>query len=293
MTGFGLGMATAAALSWSALDAARKRLVRSIAAEVLLVLLTLGQCPTFAVGYWLHGQGVDDWRRYGPLLALGIAVNLGANLLYLRAVRVSPLSVVIPMLAFVPVFTAAVANPLLGELPSPSQWVGIVLVFVGALTLNAADAPSRRLRDLVSALLRERGAIYMTLSAVLWSLGIVLDKLATQHASLPAHGLWLNLGIGLAVLAGMSMRRRLGQLAQVGGHPWLCAGAVAAATLGMSTQLVAIQQVLTGVVEAVKRAVGMVAAVIVGRFAFGEALGSAKVLAVVLMSSGAAVIVLG
>ena len=65
-------------------------------------------------GYWRYG--LPD-----------ILLNVAANLLFLHAVRVSPLSLTIPFLSFTPVFSALSASVLLGEWPSGSALLGIVM----------------------------------------------------------------------------------------------------------------------------------------------------------------------
>ena len=69
-------------------------------------------------------------------------------------------------------------------------------------------------------------------------------------------------------------------------------GVLVAAAVGLGLQFVALRLTLVGLVEALKRAIGMFFAVAVGRFAFEEPLTTGKVAGVVLMSAGVALIVL-
>lgn len=289
---FGLLLTVISALSWAGLDVTRKLLVTRLDPAVLLVFLTLGQVPMFVGWAIIEGRGIDDLSAYGPLGLIALIIHATANFLYLLAVRVSPLSLVVPLLALVPVFTVAVANPCLGELPSLSQGLGIGVVVFGILLLNASNMPSRRLRDLVSGVLAEPGSIYMIIVAILWAAGIVLDKIATRHASLGAHAAWLNGSIGLVALVRLAAGRKLGRLADIRGSVGWMSLAIAAATFGMAAQLAAIQVVLTGVVEAMKRAIGIVASVISGRVAFGEAVTLPKLCAVGLIACGSIFVIL-
>ncbi len=59
-----------------------------------------------------------------------------ATLLYMKAIRISPLSMTIPFLALTPVFLIATSFALLGEIPDSSGLIGILLVAAGAYTLN-------------------------------------------------------------------------------------------------------------------------------------------------------------
>jgi drug/metabolite transporter (DMT)-like permease len=200
----------------------------------------------------------------------------------------------------VPVFTVAAANPLLGELPTHRQLVGIAVVVAGALALGADDKQSEESDDagpidrvvaLVRGLARERGALFMLITALCWALTMVVDKMAMTHAPAGLHGMNLNIGVGLVLIVWMGARGRLGELGQIRGNAGVLAGAVAAATVGLGGQLLAVQHLLAGVVEAIKRAVGIVVAVLAGRLVFGEPLSAAKLVAVALMSIGTALIV--
>jgi drug/metabolite transporter (DMT)-like permease len=183
----GVGLTIGSALCWSGLDATRKVLVQKISPVALLVLLTVGQIPLFAVWAATAGDTIDSWDYVLPGLA-SLGLNVIANLAFFRAVSVSPLSLTVPLLAFVPVFTTIAANPLLGEMPGGRQIAGIGVVVVGALTLNAGAAEERSPLAFAKALFRERGSLPMLVTALCWSLTIVVDKLATQHAGYGIHG---------------------------------------------------------------------------------------------------------
>ncbi len=286
----GIGLTVGAALCWSGLDASRKVLVQSVTPVALLVLLTLGQMPLFAAWAVASGDTITSWDYVLPGL-ISLALNVVANLSFFRAVTVSPLSLTVPLLAFVPVFTTIAANPILGELPALHQLGGIAVVVVGALTLNAGTAVGRSPLAFVRALFRERGSLPMLVTALCWSLTIVVDKIATAHAGFGIHGAMLNLGLGLFGLALLIARGRLGELRGIrkAYKPWLFA--IVMGALGLGGQLVAVQHLFAALVEAGKRAIGVTMSVIVGRVMFDEAITPYKVAAVVLMSLGAGLIV--
>ncbi len=286
----GIGLTVGSALCWSGLDAARKVLVQRVSPVALLVLLTLGQLPLFAIWAVVAGDTIDG----APYVLPGVAsllLNIVANLAFFRAVTVSPLSLTVPLLAFVPVFTTIAANPMLGEMPSTLQIVGIGIVVVGALTLNAGAAENRSPIAFAAALFRERGSVPMLITALCWSVTIVVDKLATQHAGFGIHGTVLNAGLGVFGLSWLAARGQLGELGAVrrAWKPWLFATTMGA--VGLGAQLIAVQHLFAALVEAGKRAIGVTMSVVVGRVAFGEAISGYKVAAVVLMSAGAGLIV--
>jgi len=274
--------AVACALGWATLDVLRKQLVERLDPLPLLAWLTALQLPVLLV--W--ALVVGEWRiapAYVPWGLGSIALNVGANLLYLVAIRRGAFSQAIPLLAFVPVFATLLGVPLLGQLPNALQWLGIAAVVVGAVLLHGGLAGLRRLGIV---LVREPSAAMMLLVALGWAGTIVLDRRAIEHTSLPVHALLLDAGIVVAVLVALAWRGQLGMLAQARAAPWrlLAAATVAGAALGL--QLRAIQDIIIAVIEAIKRSTGVVAAVVFGRLVFGESIGPTKLFACALMGVG-------
>ena len=292
LTTFGLSVTVVAAFGWAGLDASRKTLVRELRPMPLLVLLTIGQLPLFLA--WAATQPV--WIVSTDYVLPGLAsvvLNILANLLFLRALQVSPLSLTIPLLSFVPVFATIAANPVLGQLPSVQQLVGIGVVVAGALTLNAGEAPKKGIVGLARALLKEPGSLPMLGTALAWSLTIVVDKIATDHASPAAHGAVLNFGIGGFGLVWLASRRELKRLAPVKKtwKVWLMS--IVFGSIGLGGQLVALQHVFVALVESLKRAIGLASSVIVGRLVFKEPITGWKLASVLLMAAGTTAIVFG
>ncbi len=286
----GIGLTVGSALCWSGLDASRKVLVQRLSPVALLVLLTFGQMPLFGIWALVSGDTITSWDYALPALA-SLGLNVVANLCFFRAVTVSALSLTVPLLAFVPVFTTIAANPILGEIPGPQQIGGIGVVVLGALVLNAGAAKDRHPLAFARALMREPGSLPMLVTALCWSLTIVVDKLATAHAGFGIHGAVLNAGLGVV---GLSLLASRGQLRELGAvrkawKPLLFAVCVGA--LGLGGQLVAVQHLFAALVEAGKRAIGVTMSVVVGRLVFKEPVTRFKVAAVVLMSCGAGLIV--
>jgi len=275
----------ASSVAWGGFDALRKLLVDRIPPLTLICLLTLASVPLFAV--WVAFDGMPAVRAGYALPALAsVALNIAANLGYIAALRKSALSVAIPLLSLTPAFTALLAIPLLGEHPSLVQGAGILLVVAGAIALNLQPGELRFWRR------RDTGALWMVAVAFLWALCIPLDKLSVERSSGPFHGLVLNAGVALGTLIGLAARGRLRELAQVRTvrGPFAASLAVGAAALGL--QLIAIQYLLVGLVETLKRGIGNLLAVLLGRLLFAEPVTVRKVGAVALMVAGVALVLL-
>lgn len=284
----------ACALAWSSFDLVRKVLLERVEALPLVFALTGLQVPIFALWVGLGGGGAGGAAEAGYLLPAGlsVAVNVVANLLFVTAIKVSPLSLTIPLLSFTPVFTTVLAVPMLGEVPGPWEAVGIVLVVAGALGLHMAPGRGSNPMELARAFARERGSVMMAGVALLWSVTPPLDKLAIGHSSPAFHGLVLSVGVaaGLgAILAGLG---GLGQLRTLTRRPVLFALAVAASAGALALQLVAIKMVFVSLVETVKRGLGNAGAVAAGAWILDEEVGRWQWAAVGLMGAGVALILL-
>lgn len=287
-------LVAAASLSWAAVDSLRKALVREIPPVPLLFLLTAAATVPFLVWAALGGPpwGALAHRAYLVPAVASVVLNVGANLAFLQALRVSPLSVVVPLLSLTPVFATLLAVPLLGERLGPAGLAGVALVVAGAFWLHAprsgaADGPRS-----VRGSLREPGALLAAFTAFAWSLTLPLDKLAAQEAGAPLHGAVLNAGVAAGLLAVLLARRELASLAAVRRVPGLFLLAVGMSALALALQLVALRFVLVAWVETTKRCVGNLSAVLVGRALFGEPVTARKLLAVALMAAGVSLLFL-
>jgi drug/metabolite transporter (DMT)-like permease len=287
----------AASVASSGFDLFRKMLVRDLAPVPMVFLLATASVPLFGAAVFLGGPVDVQDAYWWPALG-SVALNVVANLTFLEAVRISPLSVTVPLLSLTPVFTALLGFGLLGERLGALQIAGIVLVVIGAFWLNvgmtagAAPEDGGERRSLARSFLSQPGAWMMAGTALLLSLTIPLDKLAVNHANPPFHGLILTAGIALGTLIVLAVQNRWGELAGLrrGWLPFLLA--LASSTLALGFQLVALKFVFVSLIETLKRGIGNLLAVILGRAVFHEPLTPGKVGAALLMAAGVALILL-
>lgn len=281
----------ACALAWSSFDLLRKLLLERVDPLPLVFALTAFQVPVFAAWTWIAGAP-GPAAGYLPPAGLSVALNVVSNALFVIAIKVSPLSLTIPLLSFTPVFTTLLAVPMLGEVPGPWDLVGIALVVVGALGLHMAPGRGANPLDLARAFLRERGSVMMAAVALMWSVTPPLDKLAIAHSSPAFHGLVLSAGVAAGLGAILAVRGDLGSLRALGSRPALFAVAVAASAGALALQLVAIKMVFVSLVETVKRGLGNAGAVAAGAWILDEDVGRWQWGAVVVMGAGVALILL-
>lgn len=287
-TTLGFLIALASALCWASLDISRKKLGRHMTATAAVASLMLFHAsfvfPILVVG---HQVTLDDSSSKLAQIFLGgfpevgsayflpaiisIILNLGANFLYLRAVQISPLSLTTPYLAFTPVFTALVALIFLGEIPSNWGWLGILIVCVGAFTMNPGDSKDGLLAPL-KALWTERGSFYMLLVSLLWSFTPILDKKSSGMTSPMWHTMFLAAGIGTTFMVGRLIKDRGPKklLAEVSTIPLFVALSAMFAIGAMTFQLASYDYIDVAYMETIKRALGVFGSIMAGYFLFGE-----------------------
>ena len=277
--------------AFGAFDAARKKLGAFLGPMPLTALLGIGQVPVFAAWCLLAGASLPG-PGYLPQALASLAFNLTGNLLFLRAVQLSPLSLTIPFLAFSPVFSLLFSTSLLGELPRPLQVFGVAWVVVGAFLLNLERGDLAHPSRLWRVLVRERGSPWMLTTALVWALGAIFDKRALAHASAPLHGMVLAVGIPLGVLLLMAGRGELARLGDVRRCKGLYTVTLLIGTCAVGLQLLALPHILVSLYEALKRCIGMTAAVLNGALLFGEPVTGQKLAAIALMGTGVVLILL-
>lgn len=276
--------------AWSGLDPLRKLLLDKVPPVALLFVMTLGLVPAFALWVWASDPVTIAPGYYLPAVG-SMALNVGANLAYLESVRRSPLSTTIPLLSLTPVFATLFGLVLLREVPGGSKLLGIALVVAGALALHFR--PGGPAGGAFKALATETGSLLMMLVALLWAAAIGCDKLAIHAASGPVHGLVVMAGIGVATFLMLLARGQVRDLVRFRQAPGLTAASLAVGFVAFATQVIALQTVLIGVVETVKRGIGNAMAVALGRAIFGEPVTATKVVAVLLMAAGVGLVLLG
>lgn len=299
MSALGFALVAALSLSWAALDAIRKSLSGQVAPLPLLVLLDTCLLPIFAAWWIASGGEISDPRGYALYGGASLGLQLVANILFLSALRASPLSLTIPFLGLTPAFATLGGALLGGETPSPAQLLGVSLVVAGALALGSAPPTSPAKPEgeqarprLLAALAREPGARMMIGVALCWAATINLDKQALRCASLPVHAFVQLLGITLVVLVYLAARGRLAELKLARGARRQLALAALVFGLAFALQLTAIQSVLVAVVETTKRAVGLLSAVVVGALWFEERVGALTLGGVALLLVGVVLVML-
>ena len=290
ITGVGLALTLSTALAWALYDALRKRLARDVVPVHLGLLLPLAQAPLLAL--WAYSREPFGLAAASlPPLAGSAVLNVFALVLFLGALRLSPLSLTVPLLSFTPVISTTLAWLFRGQVPGPAQYAGAALVVTGATVLGLSGGAWKGF----TAFLREPGVRRMAVVALLWSCTGVLDQTAVARGAGAWYAPILTGAVALilllwAVLRGQG-RPLLEAIRPLFSRPLLAALAVMIGAAALAVQIESFRWAPIGFIEVIKRGTGMGSAVILGRVAFGEPLSARKWIAVALLTLGVALVV--
>lgn len=143
---------------------------------VTWVRLLFTAIPLAFYAYWVPIPNLDP--RFWFVVLMLAPTELLAISLYVKAIKLSPISLVIPFLAFTPVFLLGIAYMILGEMPSNPAVAGVLMVAVGAYILSISEFPVA-----VSSILKDKGVQLMLIVSFLFSLTSTLAKIAIIYSS--------------------------------------------------------------------------------------------------------------
>jgi uncharacterized membrane protein len=126
-------------------------------------------------------------------------LNVFTIILYMRAIKVSDLSITVPLVAFTPLFLLITSPLILGEFPAPLGVVGVLLIVFGSYLLNITKI-SEGLLGPFKALLRKKGPKLMLFVAFLFSITSTIDKIGVQNSSPIFWAFSINLFVMLAII---------------------------------------------------------------------------------------------
>ncbi len=276
---------------YSAADYFRKAAPASCPPETILFYYIGGQLPVLAAWVlWTGSFGVEP----GYLIpgAADVIFGLGANLLFIVAIRRSPLSLMVPLLALVPVVTLLLGGLTLGEWPSFRQTIGIVLIAAGLFALFQAPSAQFGAASAWRAMRAERGTAPMIAVVLLWSATPALDKICLAYTSAGMHSL-IQVGAIWSVLLVWTLYRRPSSLRISREAIQPVGGSAVAGALGYLVQLFAYSVAMVALIEILKRTVGLLGSMLLGWLRFREPLTPAKIMGIVIIAAGLPLVMIG
>jgi drug/metabolite transporter (DMT)-like permease len=215
-----------------------------------------------------------------------IPLEIWAVILYVKAIRISPLNVTLPFLSLTPVFMILTGYVYLGEVIRPAQVVGIVFIAAGGYFVNIHTIKKGIFQPIL-AIGRERGSVYMIVVALLYSITSVLGKRAVILSDPVFFGVFYVAVVSavmtpIVFMMGPSPVKSAGLLKT---NFWWVALLGLVGALGALTHFTAISMVEAATMQAVKRT-SLLFGIVLGRFFFDEPRFGARLLGGFLMMIG-------
>ncbi|MEY2976710.1 MAG: EamA family transporter [Prochlorotrichaceae cyanobacterium] len=235
------------------------------ATKDLLSKKTLATKPAVVVTFWLCTLTslamlpLLIWQGLPPLtstywLALGSStcLNTTAFLLYNRALKVTDLSLVVPMVTLSPLFMFVTSPLIVGEFGQWSDFGGSLLLVFGSYILNWEKRSTGYLAPLRS-LWKNPGSRQMLIVAFIWSFTANIDKVGIQNSSIFCWILSLYATIALSLLGLIWRQGRTAEIKPQRSLLYLIGFMGAFHALGIVLQMQALKLTLVVRVISVKR----------------------------------------
>jgi drug/metabolite transporter (DMT)-like permease len=114
--------------------------------------------------------------------AFALPLEIIAIIFYIKALRISPLSLTLPFLSLTPAFLILISYLILGEKVSFQGAIGIIFITVGSYTLNLHEM-RKGIFEPFRAITKEKGSVLMISVALIYSVTSSLGKKAIEHSS--------------------------------------------------------------------------------------------------------------
>jgi len=273
-----------AALGLATSDALTKRFFSDRSAyEMGLIRLVYTLPWLLAVSLFVSPAGTD--AVFWTCVLSGLPLEVLAFLCYMKALKVSPLSLSLPFLAFTPGFIILTGWLILGETISGGGLGGIVLIIAGSYCLNISSFKQGALQPFL-AVIREPGSRLMLLVSFIYAFTSTLGKLAILHSSPNFFGIVYYLILTVVMFVGLAFTGKTpgGILRTQTPVMALALGATAAVTI--FSHMLAISLTQAAYMIALKRT-SLIIGVLYGAWWFREEKIAQRLTGALLMVAGA------
>jgi len=183
-------LAVIAAIAGGTSDALTKRVLQFQDVYIiawlrqLIVVIVLLPCLFFIPIPSLDGNFYQAFLSALPF-------EIIAYIFYMKAIKISPLSLTVPFLSLTPVCLIVLPYLFLGE--SVSFWggIGILMIALGSYTLNLKEIGKGFLEP-IKAVRKEAGSVFMIITAILYGFTNIFGKQAINHSSALFFGITYN-----------------------------------------------------------------------------------------------------
>lgn len=230
-------------------------------------------------------------RKFFISFGIALPLEILAMVLYIKALRISPLSLTLPFLSLTPLFLIIFSYLVLRESLSLRGVLGILCISAGGYMLNIHAAKKSFLEPL-RAIMKERGSVYMIGVACIYSFTSALGKIGIVHSSPLFFGVTYFLVLTLAFTP---LKKRFGReniLATLNGKTMMTLAFSGIAYAGMIvSHMLAISMSKAAYMIALKRS-SILIGVVLGYVFFQESRVGQRFLGALIMFAGIVLIVL-
>ncbi|MBP6859159.1 MAG: EamA family transporter [Candidatus Magasanikbacteria bacterium] len=206
--------------------------------------------------------GIEFWKA---LAVVGVLNSIN-SVLYIKALKDTPLSIVTPITSLTPITVLLFSSILASETPSLVGFLGIIIAVIGTYVLQISQRHTGFLKPLTS-LWTNVGQRYVFIVVILWGITSVFDKIAIQHSNPLFYLGAANIVYTLALFPFVIFKPGRLQIAITNYKKFLPVGFFYAVSTGL--QFLALPFTLVSYVLSIKRA-SSVFGVIWGKFFFNE-----------------------
>lgn len=206
-----------------------------------------------------------------------------AYILYLRAIKISDLSIVAPITTFSPLFLLITSPLIVGEFPQLLGIIGVLLIVLGSYLLNLKQKQQGYLAPF-RAIITDHGSRLSLLVAFIWSISANFDQVGVQNSSpiFWAISVFFTISIILLPIVLYKSHHNLYKL-KTGGWKLVIYGMIN--SLAMGCQMMAINLIFVAYVISVKRT-SVLFTVVLGKIILKEKNIKERLLGAAIMVSG-------
>lgn len=271
------------AFFWAAFDLTRKLTLEKISSINLLLIFTITQLIIFLIWLFFEDFSINLIPYLLPGITL-IIIGLFSALLFLKAIKQSDLSLTIPLLSLSPMFSSLFSFFFLNEQLSNIQYLGIFLIILGTLILYSKKLTIYEIFKSFKIILKNSSAKLMVLVSIIWSLTPVLDKICLKNSSVNIHGFIQSLG--MITLLIFLFKKDTVQTENTKKNWRIILLTVFIGSTATILQFYAILTNYVPIMESIKRSIGQLSSVFLGKIFFNEEVNKPKVVGVIVLSIG-------
>ena len=251
--------------------------LRAFALPFLLPLLFFIPIPKVTSQFW--------WALF-----IGGGLNALTSILYMKAIKISPLSLTVPMLTFTPLFLLLTSPIILGEFPGIFGIIGVLLIVFGSYLLNIQVMKNGYLAPF-KALIKEKGPILMLIVAFIWSITSNIDKIGVLNSSPIFWAISINIFLFFTLLFIVSLKSKVNLKRQILQNTKVLFPIGLFSALALICQMTAIKMALVAFVISIKRT-STIFSSLYGFFIFKEPFLKLRLVGILIMVLGVFLIAL-